>query len=238
MKTKSNRRPTTNDKTPTGTKKPVTPQVKALPGVTPLGINPTGAKKKAPAKKKASGAKKKSPTFLKPTGTVFTAAELIGHIAASGSASDIPSGIRTEDLTAFYHANVPAARQYKSQDREQATLAVLDLLLEIKERAAHEAEKLSDKTPKSPKKGSGAAPKAKKTGEANATARPGRVSSHAGKHIFILTEGKKNPRREGTHGHRSFSLIKEGMLVEDYFTAGGRSNDLAWDIDHKFVEVK
>lgn len=47
----------------------------------------------------------------------------------------------------------------------------------------------------------------------------------------------KNPRREGTHGYKSFSLISNGMTVEKYLEKGGRMNDLNWDIKHKYVEL-
>jgi hypothetical protein len=49
---------------------------------------------------------------------------------------------------------------------------------------------------------------------------------------------KKNPRKEGTHGWNSFNLIKDGMTVSDYLSKGGRKNDLAWDLDHKFIELR
>lgn len=58
----------------------------------------------------------------------------------------------------------------------------------------------------------------------------------AGKFIFKLV--KDNPRKPDTWGWKSFNLVKDGMAVEDYLKAGGRKNDLAWDIDHKFVELR
>lgn len=66
--------------------------------------------------------------------------------------------------------------------------------------------------------------------------RPGPRSKFSGKFIRKLVT--ENPRREGTWGHKSFSLIPdEGISYEDYREAGGRNNDLQWDIDHKYVEV-
>jgi hypothetical protein len=69
---------------------------------------------------------------------------------------------------------------------------------------------------------------------------PGPQSKFSGKHIYKLGEWKAggNPRREGTHGWKSFSLIKDGMPYEDYRDGGGRNNDLQWDIDHGYVEVR
>jgi DNA-binding MarR family transcriptional regulator len=55
----------------------------------------------------------------------------------------------------------------------------------------------------------------------------------AGKYIFKLVQ--TNPRREGTHGWNSFNIVTDGMSYEDYKRAGGRNNDLQWDIDHNFL---
>jgi hypothetical protein len=60
-------------------------------------------------------------------------------------------------------------------------------------------------------------------------------SGFGGKLIYPLVTG--NPRRPGSIGHHSFSLIKPGMTFEEYKKAGGRNTDLAWDIDHGFTVV-
>lgn len=65
---------------------------------------------------------------------------------------------------------------------------------------------------------------------------PGPRSSFKGKVIKKLVVD--NPRREGTHGHRSWELIKNGMTYEAYIEAGGRPNDLKWDLDREWVSVK
>jgi hypothetical protein len=49
---------------------------------------------------------------------------------------------------------------------------------------------------------------------------------------------KSNPRKESTWGWKSFNLVTNGMTVAEYLAAGGRKNDLSWDIDHKFVELR
>jgi hypothetical protein len=56
--------------------------------------------------------------------------------------------------------------------------------------------------------------------------------------IHIKTEGGKNPRKEGSHGYKSFSVITEGMTVRQYREAGGRTVDLAWDIKHGYLELE
>jgi DNA-binding MarR family transcriptional regulator len=65
---------------------------------------------------------------------------------------------------------------------------------------------------------------------------PGPRPKLAGQKIYKLVQ--ENPRRVGTHGHKSFALIKDGMTYEAYKAAGGRNNDLSWDIDHGFVELR
>lgn len=46
-----------------------------------------------------------------------------------------------------------------------------------------------------------------------------------------------NPRREGTKGFKSFSLIRNGMDVIAYIEDGGRLNDLQHCIKKKYVEL-
>lgn len=65
---------------------------------------------------------------------------------------------------------------------------------------------------------------------------PGPRCSFSGMRLYRLVAG--NPRRAGTHGFTSFALIKDGMTYEDYRKAGGRNNDLQWDIDKKFIELR
>ena len=88
------------------------------------------------------------------------------------------------------------------------------------------------------KKATKAAPKAKKEKATKAAGegKRGRTSQYAGLKIYKLVP--KNPRREGTAGHNSFSLITNGMKYEKFIELGGRSGDLAFDIAHKYVEVK
>lgn len=63
----------------------------------------------------------------------------------------------------------------------------------------------------------------------------GRTSKFSGKRIIKLV--KDNPRRKGTEGFKSFAKLKSGMKYEDYIKAGGRLQDLNWDIEHKYVRV-
>jgi hypothetical protein len=93
-----------------------------------------------------------------------------------------------------------------------------------------------------------AAPKAKKKAKAKKAVKKvvkkvkkstggggGRTSAFSGKRIIKLV--KENPRREGTVGFKSFRLIKSGMTYDQYIKAGGRRQDLAFDIAKKYVRV-
>jgi hypothetical protein len=66
--------------------------------------------------------------------------------------------------------------------------------------------------------------------------RPGRVSEFSGKVIRKLVE--KNPRKEGTKGFESWSVLRDGMTYDKYIEAGGRRQDLAWDLAHKWVKME
>lgn len=70
--------------------------------------------------------------------------------------------------------------------------------------------------------------KAKRTKVAEPEGQAGRVSMYAGKVIVKLVD--ENPRREGTHGFNSWKLLRKNMTYEQYITAGGRREDLAWDL--------
>jgi hypothetical protein len=50
----------------------------------------------------------------------------------------------------------------------------------------------------------------------------------------LVPVGTGNPRRAGSHGHRSLQIIIDnpGLTVDDYREKGGRLNDLRWDIEH------
>lgn len=78
-------------------------------------------------------------------------------------------------------------------------------------------------------------PKAASKGKPSTGASKPSAGKLVGK-IYRIVKG--NPRKEGTHGFNSYALITDGMTVEAYLAAGGRNNDLRWDIEKKFVEVK
>jgi hypothetical protein len=49
-----------------------------------------------------------------------------------------------------------------------------------------------------------------------------------------------NPRRPGSHGYNSLEIIirKPGVSYDEFIKAGGRAQDLRWDIDKNYVSVK
>ena len=70
---------------------------------------------------------------------------------------------------------------------------------------------------------------------AKQTKQPRRPSQFSGRKLTKLA--KDNPRQKGTWGWKSWNLIKNGMTYEDYLKAGGRRNDLAWDVARKRIKV-
>lgn len=71
--------------------------------------------------------------------------------------------------------------------------------------------------------------------------RKGRSSSFKGRLISISPSLEKNPRREGTNGHKSIEIVinaRNGITYEDFIDQGGRRKDLAWDLAHGFVIIE
>jgi hypothetical protein len=58
----------------------------------------------------------------------------------------------------------------------------------------------------------------------------------AGKKIFLLV--KENPKQPGTAAHEKWKLYRNGMTVEEYYAAGGRTSSLKWDSEREFIKVK
>lgn len=140
-----------------------------------------------------------------------------------------------KDLVSWYNENSGSSPIKKFKDRATAEARCAELKQALIELAGGSSKKGAAKDkPAKAAKGSG-------SDETGATSEPGmrgRKSAYAGKSVFIKTEGKANPRREGTNGHRSFSIIKDGMTYEDFILKGGRSIDLAWDLAKGHLEVK
>ncbi len=48
----------------------------------------------------------------------------------------------------------------------------------------------------------------------------------------------KNPKRFGSKSYDRFNMYKDGMKVKDFLKAGGMREDLRWDSDRGFIEIK
>jgi hypothetical protein len=102
--------------------------------------------------------------------------------------------------------------------------------------AAKTAAKPAAKTAAKPAAKTAAKPAAKTVSKGNGAV--GRPSGLDGtKTLKVLVE--ENPRREGSQGYDNWKIIKryDGKTVEGYLAAGGGSNHLRWDLDHKNVKL-
>ena len=95
----------------------------------------------------------------------------------------------------------------------------------------------ADESERKPTAEEGSSPK----GETTASVAPTKKArgQFAGKSLFPLRpnpdgNGYYNPRRYGSHGHRSLQVIidQPGISYADFLKAGGRQVDLAWDVKH------
>ena len=80
-----------------------------------------------------------------------------------------------------------------------------------------------------------AARKARSRKAKTTTSNGGRTSKFAGKKIVVLAE--ENPRREGTHGHKTFQLYKGKPTYEQVIAKGGRRQDVAFDLEKKYIKL-
>jgi len=68
--------------------------------------------------------------------------------------------------------------------------------------------------------------------------RPKGTGEFAGKTLVALKE--VNPRQFNTWGWKSYEILRgkpDGLTYADYIAAGGRNNDLRWDIERKRIKV-
>lgn len=56
--------------------------------------------------------------------------------------------------------------------------------------------------------------------------------------IVVLTDGGKNPKREGSKAHGRFALYAAHHTVAEYIKAGGTYSSLSWDTGHGFIRVE
>ncbi len=139
----------------------------------------------------------------------------------------------TADLVKFYNEHSGSRPIVKFSDRKTAEHRVEQLIQAHNELACGTSKtsnlKKIAKMEEKPKTNNGSEEKASR----------GRTSEGTGKKIFKLGDHKtKNPRREGTHGWKSWEIIKDGMSYEDYVAAGGRNRDLMHDVKLGRIELR
>lgn len=151
--------------------------------------------------------------------------------------------VTAHEIVALYNRLVPDAPVQKFQDKATAAKRMIalaeakaQLVAAAPATPAGDVQKENDEMAKSAARSQKQAVKVSKPKKEGATGR-GRTSEFAGKRITATVE--ENPRREGTFGHASMALVlkKPGIAYEDYIAAGGRRQDLAWDLEHKWVKI-
>ena len=138
----------------------------------------------------------------------------------------VATRLKTPELVAVYNTYSDKSIK-KFSDREAAVRRTTEILefkkpemKEIKSKISEESCKLLDALPDD-RKGKF----------------PGPKSKFQGKKIYKLL--KENPRRKKTGwGYQGWDIMKDGMTYEEFRLAGGRTEDLAWDVMKKNVEVK
>lgn len=151
------------------------------------------------------------------------------------------------DLLKFYNEHSGSRNPIKKfTDRESAEQRVNELIAAHNDLASGNSKESKPakagkgaKAPKAAKEKPAKAPKAPKQPKEKGEGGQGRSSGAAGKKIYKVGEHKKtNPRREGTHGYKSWEAIKDGMTYEAFIEAGGRNRDLMHDVNQGRLELK
>ena len=118
------------------------------------------------------------------------------------------------------------------QKEIETMTTVKETIAAVKKTKAAKAEK-APKAPKAPKAEKAAAPVKEKAEKAP------RKSEYAGMKIYPAEFLAENPRREGGFGYKAmdFILNNPGATYEEYIAAGGRRQDLAWDLEKGHVTL-
>ena len=138
--------------------------------------------------------------------------------------------IDSSELVEFYNFHHSDAKIKKFTDRATAVKRIFAL-----------AQAKAQAGAKSASEGATEAKVNKPKKEKSESSGPrGRKSEFEGKLILPAKDLTENPRREGTGGHKSMSIIlsKPGISFSDFAAAGGRAQDLRWDIAHGSVTLK
>jgi hypothetical protein len=129
-------------------------------------------------------------------------------------------------------ATAPAGEVEVTEEKEQGEEAATEGNTESTEGTTNNTED-SDMAAKKGRKSAKKATAKKSATEGEGAGRP---SAFAGK--VIRKVATSNPRREGTHGYNSWEALKSGMTYEKYIAAGGRRQDLAWDLAKGYIKLE
>lgn len=126
-----------------------------------------------------------------------------------------------------------AAEAKKAEAARKAEVKAAEKKAKEDKKAADKKAKADAKAAKDAAKAAGGGDKTRKSIFA------GKVLKHK---IAKDAEGNiKNPRRPGSHGWNSLKIIidagDKGITLDAYQKAGGRMNDLHWDVDHGNAEA-
>lgn len=139
--------------------------------------------------------------------------------AATRLAKELSAALKKEDVTS------EMIEIMKQPGIDCATGVLHGLLNEVDSEPAKAANEASDP------------PKAKKPSKAPSAAN-GKRATFNGRKLYPLV--KDNPRRAGSHGFASMAIILKspGITYEAFIKAGGRRNDLTWDINAGNAEAR
>jgi hypothetical protein len=157
-----------------------------------------------------------------------------GRTLASTAEELASNSVTMGQMVGMYNKFVPAEQRIVKFESKAIAAKRLISLAESKATPVKETEEHKDMAATHTSEKKEKAPKAAK----ESTGKRGRASGFAGK--IIRAEVDENPRREGTGGHRSMEIIlahPKGISYEDFLAAGGRRQDLVWDLDKKAVSV-
>jgi hypothetical protein len=124
------------------------------------------------------------------------------------------------------------SRVVKLATGKEITMKEVEEVQETAKKKGKKSSKKGSSTKVSSKKEKKSSKKSKSSKKNGA----GRVSEFAGKRIIRLQ--KENPRREGSQGWKSWSVIKKGMTYEEFLKAGGSRGSLAKEVKNKRVKMK
>lgn len=164
-----------------------------------------------------------------------------GLVIATNAEELCSARITNTEMVEFYNALTPNGKIKKFSDRATACKRLMSLaeaharVIEVEPR--EKEVKVTEAAPTEVKKAP-APKKAKSETKSEGPSRRGRNSAFEGKRLFATQ--KENPRREGTHGHKSYAVLMQnpGITYEQFVALGGRRVDLAWDFGHDWVKVE